>query len=75
MVEALIRHPQAGINDMIIEVGQATDFTNILRIVDDFPDTAHWQWMATSSQGTSVLHFDEPDYPKSELEPLSCRPD
>ena len=46
MVEAFMRHPQATINGLISEVGFASTFPNSLRIVDDFPDTAHWQWVA-----------------------------
>jgi hypothetical protein len=38
MVEAWAQHPQAGTLNLVSEVGQATDFGNMIRILDNYPD-------------------------------------
>ena len=54
VVETYGRHPQAGVTNLIAETGMSDSAVGLgtsVRIVDDFPDTTHWQRM--SSVGTT----------------------
>ena len=57
LLEARARHPQAGTQNLVAEVGlMASSFSDNVRIVDDLPDTVHWQRQAsaTGSSGSVI---------------------